>query len=95
MNTIFDHNPTEAELTEILGEFDISKDEYTESLSTDSALAALWKLHMIRGDNAQARLCLDKIESESFKQQFVITPCLAAGAALNAQQSSPVNQMAA
>lgn len=69
IETIFDYSPSEAELANLLGDADVRDDEaeYKQFLDNDSAMADLYRLFMLRGDNSAAKSFLEKIKDVSYR----------------------------
>lgn len=69
METIFDHNITEDELTFLFGHV-VDKERYlslTADIDTDSANGMLYSLYTIRNDNVTALKYLNKIKDKQYK----------------------------
>ncbi|SJM96052.1 hypothetical protein [Crenothrix polyspora] len=75
LETIFDHNITDVEFEEILGEPE-TLDEYLYSLSQDSAYAHLYFLYELREDMETAKLYLNKIKDDRYRKGLSIASCI-------------------
>lgn len=75
LETIFDHNVTDAEFEELLGEPE-NLDEYLYALSQDSAYAHLYFLYDLRGDDKTAKEFLNKIQDKNYRRDISLSGCV-------------------
>lgn len=70
IETIFDHSPTKDEILELFDD-DISKDNYfTEIMDPDRENGIIYRLYFIRGDMKKANKYLNRINSQSYKDDL-------------------------
>lgn len=75
LETIFNHEVTEAEFEELLGEPE-SLDDYLYALSQDSAYAHLYFLYDLRGDSQTAKAFLAKIQDKNYRRDISLSGCM-------------------
>lgn len=69
--TIFDHAPTASELDEVVGDPDLTRDDYLAvTTDADAILVDLWDLFTLRGDARRARKFLNRIQDEELKRSL-------------------------
>jgi hypothetical protein len=79
LETIFDHNISDSELSALLFGDTESFDEYTQFLDQNSAYADISRLYRLRGDDNTAIRYVNLISDNTLKNQFATTPCAVAG----------------
>jgi len=73
IETIFDHAPTAAELDEVVGDPDLTRDDYLAvTTDGDSILVDLWDLFTLRGDTRRAQTYFNRISSPELKHQLTL-----------------------
>ena len=77
VETIYDHGVTESEILQMTDGYPETKEEYFEVLSSDGALADLYRLYVIRDQPEKAMFYLEQIQDAGFKNQFKMRPCCA------------------
>ena len=77
IETIYNHNVTEAEILQLTNGYPESKEEYIYALGQDSAYADLYRLYAIRHETDKAFFYLEQIQDSGFKNQFKMRPCCA------------------
>jgi hypothetical protein len=77
IETIYDHNVTDAEILVMTDGYPETKDEYFYALSQDSAYADLYRLYIIRNDPAKADYFVAQITEKAFRDQIKMRPCCA------------------
>ncbi|MEF2144882.1 MAG: hypothetical protein V3573_05510 [Desulfovibrionaceae bacterium] len=78
MESIFDHNPTDAELKALFGETPFENPEFFDrikarALEHGSAPETLVRLFSLRGNQAEVKRCLGMIEDESERFELKYT----------------------
>jgi hypothetical protein len=77
METLFDHHPTEQELTHILGDPDVrdTREEYLQFMESDGANADLFRLFILRDDRKAAVRYLNRIQEVSYRESVDFPEC--------------------
>ncbi len=79
LETVFDHNITEEELSKLLYGDTESVEEYTQFLNQDGAYSDIAQLLRSRGDNDKALSYISLISNNELRTQYMTTPCAIAG----------------
>lgn len=69
MENIFDHNPTQPELVQLLATVHTREEFESLDLGEDGNLAMLFRLYMIRGEETKARKYLDSMADDEHRFQ--------------------------